>query len=81
MGEDAANMENPSRIFFCDNCSTFRSSRKHRVRITKQGNIITLDICDYCGVTQEVEIVDDRKKPYTHRIKSWDQKDDKRETK
>jgi RNase P subunit RPR2 len=63
-------MNTPSRVFFCDNCSTFRPSQEHKVRITKYGNIITVDTCECCGVVQEIEITDNNKKINTHRIKN-----------
>jgi RNase P subunit RPR2 len=63
-------MENPGRMFFCDNCSTFCPSKEHWVRITKNGSIIIHDVCDNCGVTQEIESTDNRKRIDTHRIKN-----------
>jgi RNase P subunit RPR2 len=65
-------MRNPERIFFCDNCSTFRPSQENHVRITKDGTIITQDTCVWCHTVQEIEMIDNNKKINTHRIKSKD---------
>ena len=65
-------MGTPGRIFFCDNCSTFRNSKKHWVRIS-DSSIITHDECERCGITQELEETDNIRRIATHRIKTKDE--------
>ena len=42
-------------VFYCDNCSLPRISKKHTVRLTSDGTEIVKDVCEYCSVSQEIE--------------------------
>ena len=42
-------------IFYCDNCSSPRVSKKHTVRFNNEGTETIKDVCEYCNVEQEIE--------------------------
>lgn len=54
--------------FFCDQCSEHRLSRRHTVTLTCYGVEIVKDVCSYCGVEQEIELIG-RKQIETYRIR------------
>ena len=47
--------------FYCDNCSSIRLSAEHSVRYTSYGTVIEKNVCERCGMTQEIEIYAKRK--------------------
>lgn len=59
--------------FFCDNCSAPSASVKHTVRITKDGHEITSDVCETCGVKQEIESAGDSTGIQKLRVRNTDE--------
>ena len=60
-------------IFYCDNCSAPRVSKKHTIRFTNEGTEIIKDVCECCNVEQEIEFDSERSnKVDKFRVKSED---------
>ena len=57
-------------IFYCDNCSAPRLSKKHITRFTNDDKEISIDTCEVCETTQEIEFNSDDKHIDKFRIKN-----------